>query len=151
MGKIVSRITLKQEIVPADLPSFKIMGASDVAKAMKSISDSDRERFCVLHLDARNNLNAIEEIEVGALNLSIVHPRETFKAAILNQSAAIVIGHNHPSGEVEPSDEDKSVCKEMAAAGLLLGIEVLDCVIVAGDKIHSTAAEKSKSESEKHD
>ena len=144
-NKVVSRIKLTQERVPADIPEMKISSADDVVKAVKSLPHADREKFLALHLDTRNNLNAVEEIAVGALNATLVHPRETFKNAIINQSAAIVIVHNHPSGDPEPSDEDITICKLMVQAGKFLGIEVLDCVIVADDKKFSMAEQSPES------
>ena len=97
---------------------------------MDLIGDKDREHFVALHLNARNRVVAAETISIGSLVASIVHPREVFKAAILNNSAGIICGHNHPSGELEPSPEDRDINTRLRAAGRLLGIDVLDFLIV---------------------
>jgi DNA repair protein RadC len=68
------------------------------------------------------------------LNSSIVHPREVFKAAIMNNAASIVLFHNHPSGDPEPSPEDKSVTKRLVEAGKLMGIHVMDHIIIGSSK-----------------
>jgi DNA repair protein RadC len=74
------------------------------------------------------------------LNASIVHPREVFKPAVIGSSAAVVLVHNHPSGDPEPSEEDLSITKRLVQAGELLGITVLDHVIVAGRGVVSLRA-----------
>lgn len=98
-----------------------------------------------LHLDAKNRIIAMELVSVGTLTNSILHPREVFKGAILNNSASIFLVHNHPSGDAEPSGDDLSVTERCKDAGELLGIEVLDHVIIgaskyASIKLHSEAA-----------
>ena len=86
-----------------------------------------------MHLNARNVPIAVEVVSVGSLNASLVHPREVFKAAILNNAAGLILGHNHPSGDPTPSGEDQALTRRMMAAGDLLGIEILDSVIVTPD------------------
>lgn len=90
-----------------------------------------RESFHVLLLDGRHRLIADEEISVGTLTASLVHPREVFRSAIRSSAAALVLVHNHPSGEPRPSAEDHSVTERLGAAGELIGITVVDHVIVA--------------------
>jgi DNA repair protein RadC len=85
----------------------------------------------VLLLDGRHRLITTEEVSVGTLTASLVHPREVFRDAIRNAAAALVLVHNHPSGDPSPSAEDRSVTERLRSAGLLLGIRVLDHVIVA--------------------
>ena len=95
------------------------------------IGDKDREHFVVLHLNARNRVVAAETVSIGSLVSSIVHPREVFKAAILNNAASVICGHNHPSGDLKPSQEDRDINTRLSAAGRLLGIDVLDFLIVS--------------------
>lgn len=95
------------------------------------LRDRKRESFHVLLLDGRHRLIATEEVSVGTLTASLVHPREVFRDAIRNAAAALVLVHNHPSGDPSPSAEDRSVTERLRSAGLLLGIRVLDHVIVA--------------------
>lgn len=93
------------------------------------IEDWSREHFLVILLDARNGVVGIETVSVGSLSASIVHPREVFKPALLASAAGIVVGHNHPSGDPEPSPEDLAVTKRLANAGELLGIQIHDHVV----------------------
>ncbi|MBY0399047.1 DNA repair protein RadC [Myxococcota bacterium] len=90
-----------------------------------------RESFHVVLLDARHRLLSIDEVSVGTLTASLVHPREVFREAIRQAAAALVLVHHHPSGDPSPSAEDRSVTDRLAAAGRLLGIGVVDHVIVA--------------------
>lgn len=90
-----------------------------------------QESFHVLLLDARHRLMAIDEVSVGTLTASLVHPREVFREAIRQAAAALLLVHHHPSGDPSPSPEDRSVTERLAAAGRLLGIAVVDHVIVA--------------------
>ncbi|MEO8501811.1 MAG: JAB domain-containing protein [Vicinamibacteria bacterium] len=93
------------------------------------IEDWSREHFLAILLDSRNRILGIETVSVGSLSASIVHPREVFKPAIAASAAGIVLGHNHPSGDPEPSPEDMAVTRRIHEAGTLLGIEVLDHLV----------------------
>ena len=116
-------------------PGPPLKGPEDSGRLlMDLIGDKDREHFVALHLNARNRVVAAETISIGSLVASIVHPREVFKAAILNNAAGIICGHNHPSGELEPSPEDRDINTRLRAAGRLLGIDVLDFLIVSTSK-----------------
>jgi len=95
--------------------------------------DRDKEHFWVFHLDVRNRIKLIELVSLGTLNSSLVHPREVFTRAVGERSAQIIIAHNHPSGEHTPSDEDIGLTKRLAKAGTLLGIELIDHLVVAGE------------------
>ena len=90
----------------------------------------DKETFHVLVLDTRHRLIGREQVSVGTLTTSLVHPREVFRAAILLGGASIVVVHNHPSGDPEPSAEDEAVTRRLGEAGRLLGIPLLDHVVV---------------------
>ncbi len=108
----------------------------------KSVSDPKREHFFVLLLTTRHVVLGIETVSVGSLNASIVHPREVFRPAINAAAAAIILAHNHPSGDVAPSDDDMEITNRLADAGKLLGIDVLDHVIVAGDSAYLSFRER---------
>ncbi|MBY0277380.1 DNA repair protein RadC [Candidatus Binatia bacterium] len=99
----------------------------------------DRERFLTLALDSANRLIGIETVSTGTLNATTVHPREIFKGLILANAAAFIAVHNHPSGQVKPSAEDREVTKRLAEAGDLLGIRLLDHVVLSADAFHSFA------------
>lgn len=106
-----------------------------VAALMRAIVGSDeREHFVAFRLDARSKVKGYTEVSVGTLTASLVHPREVFRAAIVAGAAAIVIAHNHPSGDATPSPEDKATTNRLVKAGALIGIQVLDHVIVSTDK-----------------
>ena len=109
-----------------------IRGPEDVVALVgRKLRREQREHFLVLLLNARHEVLAKETVSVGSLNASIVHPREVFKPAVLASAASIVLVHNHPSGDPEPSEEDISISKRLVQAGELIGIGVLDHVIIA--------------------
>ncbi len=97
----------------------------------------DRECLWTVHLNARNQVIGIEQIAVGTVDACLVHPREIFKGAILNNASAIILAHNHISGDLTPSEEDTKLTEELKKAGTLLGIQVIDHVIVSDKKICS--------------
>lgn len=108
-----------------------IRGPEDIVKLLPRMKRLEREHFLVVLLNARHEVDAVETVSVGSLNASIVHPREVFKPAILASAASVVLVHNHPSGDPEPSEEDLTITKRLVEGGELLGIGVLDHVIVA--------------------
>jgi len=100
----------------------------------KELLGSDREQFVCLHLNTKNALISWEVVSVGSLTASIVHPREVFKGAILANAASVILCHNHPSGEPTPSGADAGLTRRLVRAGEMVGIEVLDHVILAGER-----------------
>ena len=115
-----------------------ICGPDDVVAFVgRKLKREQREHFLVLLLNARHEVTGKETVSIGSLNASIVHPREVFKPALLASAASIVLVHNHPSGDPEPSEEDLGITKRLVQAGELLGIGVLDHVIVASRGIVS--------------
>ena len=110
----------------------EIRGPDDVVAFVGSkLRREQREHFLVLLLNARHEVIGRETVSIGSLNASIVHPSEVFKPAIQESAASILIVHNHPSGDPEPSEEDLTITKRLVEAGELLGIQVLDHVILA--------------------
>jgi DNA repair protein RadC len=99
-----------------------------------------REHFVVILLNARHEAIAVETVSIGSLNVSIVHPREVFKPAVVASAASIIVAHNHPSGDPEPSEEDLAITTRLAQVGELLGIALIDHVIVARRGIMSMRA-----------
>src|SRR5207302_8829691 len=99
----------------------------------------DREVFLALVLDGKNQLLGFNQVSVGSLSAALVHPREVFKAAILANAAAIILVHNHPSGDPEPSPEDRAITGRLKEAGELLGIKVLDHVVIGDGRYVSFA------------
>lgn len=94
------------------------------------IANRDRENFVAVLLNTKNEVLEISTISIGTLSNSLVHPREVFKPAVRASAASVVLAHNHPSGKVEPSREDREVTGRLVDAAEILGIEVLDHVIV---------------------
>lgn len=95
------------------------------------------EEFGVLVLDTRNRLKRLEVVSKGTLNGSLVHPREVYREAAIQQAAAIIAFHNHPSGDPMPSSEDRALTQRLCQAGKILGIDLLDHVILAAGRYWS--------------
>jgi DNA repair protein RadC len=116
---------------------IEIARSGEAAKVFRNLLsgedavDREKEHFYVAHLDIRNRIKMVELVTLGTLTSSLVHPRETFRRAVIEASAGIIVGHNHPSGEVDPSDEDMSVTKKLFECGQILGLELLDHIIVS--------------------
>lgn len=105
--------------------------AADLAAAARAvIGRSDREVFLALFLSSKHRINAIEVTAIGTLNTTLVHPRETFRGAIIACAASVAFVHNHPSGLSEPSPEDLCLTEQLLDCGELLGIRVLDHVVL---------------------
>jgi len=94
------------------------------------VGNPDREHFVALLLDGKNRITGIHQVSQGSLNQSIVHPRETLKCAVLASAAAIILAHNHPTGDLTPSREDIEITRRLREAGDILGIRVLDHIII---------------------
>jgi DNA repair protein RadC len=117
-----------------------VRSPEDVARHMVPLlRDRPNEVFFVLLLDAKNALRSKVEITSGTLNASLVHPREVYKVAIDQRAASIIVVHNHPSGNPDPSREDAEVTRQLAEAGRIVGIPLQDHLIVAGDRFTSLA------------
>ena len=99
--------------------------------------DNEREHFLMLSLDTKNALKAVHIISIGSLNASIVHPREVFYFAIQDRAASILVAHNHPSGDVAPSQNDINLTKKLYDSGEILGIPVLDHIVFGDVKFTS--------------
>jgi len=112
----------------------KISSPQDIAEIFIPIlRDEIKEKFIVVCLNSANRVIKYETISVGNLNSSVVHPREIFKVAIDNSSASIILIHNHPSGNPEPSNEDIRLTKKIVESGKILDIPVFDHLIIAGE------------------
>ncbi len=103
----------------------------DIWEELRDIREQKKEHFVVFYLDTRNQEIKRDIVSIGTLNYNLVHPREVFEPAVKNLAASIIVAHNHPSGCLEPSDEDLALTRRLVHAGKLLGIELLDHVIVA--------------------
>jgi len=139
-----STMKLRVNVVTVEAPSTDsaaptAQNPEHVAAIARAVLPTDREGFAVLHLDSRLRVRSIELVSIGTLDYTVVHPREVFKAAILQNAASIVLVHNHPSGDTTPSEEDQHLTDRIRKAGELLGIDVVDHVIIAGENHFSMA------------
>lgn len=111
--------------------SRTVRTAADIAEIARTYLDgADREHFIVLLLNAKHRVIGVNTVSIGGLTSSMVHPREVFKPAIVASAAAVIVAHNHPSGDPEPSRDDILITEQLRAAGRLMGIEVLDHIII---------------------
>ncbi|MBC3804692.1 DNA repair protein RadC [Acetobacterium fimetarium] len=141
--QIKAAIELGLRIKQKDMIDVKITSPQDIADLlMEEMQYLKQECFKIILLDTKNKVIKVEGISVGILNASLVHPREVFIKAIRQHSAAIVLAHNHPSGDPEPSAEDKNITKRLCDAGELLGIAVLDHIIIGRGTYLSFKQEK---------
>ena len=139
----IYRVVLVRESAIADAPRPQLRSSHNCAALLQTyLSGADREHFVVLMLDRKNKLIGINTVSIGSLTASVVHPREVFKPAIVANAAAIICGHNHPSGDPTPSQEDRAMTTRLVKGGTLLGIQVLDHVII-GDRTHYSFADES--------
>ena len=114
-----------------------ISSPADVDRLLRGrIANLDRENFVAVLLNTKNEVIENPTVSIGTLSTSLVHPREVFKPAVRASAASVILAHNHPSGKVEPSQEDREVTRRIGEAAEVLGIEVLDHVIV-GDGYYS--------------
>jgi DNA repair protein RadC len=124
---------------PSALVRQRIACATDVWTDLVHLRAIPQEHFVVYDLDVRHRVLAMRIVHVGTLTGVEVHPREVFRAAILNSAAALVLAHNHPSGDPSPSRQDLELTSRLREVGELCGITVLDHVIVAADGFTSLA------------
>ena len=116
--------------IPADISrALGIKEGDKVAFVLEDDIDRDKEHFYVCHVNARQHINPVELVAIGTLNHAEVHPRETFRRAIVAGSYSIIVAHNHPSGDMTPSEADIRLTQTLLKAGELLLIPLLDHII----------------------
>lgn len=137
-ARIKAAVELGQRLAAAAGSRRTIRSPGDAASLlMENMRSLDKEHFKIILLNTKNHVLGVELISVGSLNSSIVHPREIFKSAIRRSAAAIILAHNHPSGDPSPSREDEEVTRRLREAGKILGIEVVDHVILGDNRYFS--------------
>lgn len=137
---IVAAFELGRRAAAASDPKVPIRGPADIVDRFgPALRHLQQEVFTVVLLDSANHLLREVTVSTGILNSSLVHPREVFQPAILEPAAAVILLHNHPSGNPEPSAEDLRVTRQLAEAGRILGIPVHDHIIIAGHESSSFA------------
>ncbi len=121
---------------------LQVSSPADIAPLLHAyFRDKDREEFLTVLLDSANSVLGLAQISVGGLAASIVEPRQVFKVAILSNAAAVILCHNHPSGNVEPSREDLRITRQLVEAGKLMGVPVHDHIII-GQNTYTSLAER---------
>ncbi|MGM5488111.1 MAG: RadC family protein [Nanobdellota archaeon] len=129
---------LARRIRTARLQEAPITCARDVYKRMApSVAGLTKEHFIVLHLNAKNQIVKEETVSIGTLTASIIHPREIFRSAIKENANGIILVHNHPSGNPQPSDEDRIATKQLKQAADIIKIPILDHVIIGHETYFS--------------
>ena len=112
----------------------KVCSPEDVAWLMiPEMKGLDREHFKAILLNTKNGILKIVTVAIGSLNAALVHPREIFKAAVSASAAGIIVVHNHPTGNPEPSREDRDLTERFARCGDLIGIDLVDHIVIGGD------------------
>lgn len=130
---VYNTMLVKEKEVAYDLDTFRIASPYDAVQLINNtikLNQQSREFFVMLTLSTKNTVLGLHVVHMGSLNASIVHPREVFQQAILNNAASIMVFHNHPSGDTTPSNEDIIVTRRLKEAGKIIGIELLDHIIV---------------------
>jgi len=141
--QILAMSELGKRYSQAKNPIKKITSAKDVFDLFhERLKDEKQEKFIILMLNSKNHLIGEKEISKGTLDSTITHPREIFRYAIKNSAAKIILIHNHPSGDPEPSGEDLSITKTLFESGNLLGIKLIDHVIIGNKEYYSFKEEK---------
>lgn len=142
------RLTVNREKI-SDKRLTYIHGAEDIYKEFREEQESyDREHFTALYLDNSLGVLGIETLSIGSIDRAAVYPRDTIKSALLMQATSIVLMHNHPSGNRQPSAEDCSLTRIIMFAALTMQIKVVDHIIFAGDAYYSFAENGKISEYE---
>jgi DNA repair protein RadC len=137
------RIALVRERIVSTGWDRQVRASQDVATLMGPlVADLDREAFWVVLLNGKNRAIGLNLVSIGALTATLVHPREVLKPAILGNAAAIILVHNHPSGDPAPSAEDFALTKRLWAASELMGIRVLDHVVIGHEGAYSSLADQ---------
>ncbi len=127
--EIVAAIELGKRLL-VDEEKVHVVKPSDIYESLKDIRSHKKEHFIAFYLDTKHEEITRELISVGSLNETIVHPREVFEPAIRCLACSVIVVHNHPSGDTEPSKEDIALTHQLRDAGKILGITLLDHVII---------------------
>jgi DNA repair protein RadC len=139
----IYRVTLVRE---GKMPTYesRIRSSANAYSVLQEYLDGvDREHFVVMLLDQKNCAIGLHTVSIGSLTASIVAPREVFKVEILANCANILLAHNHPSGDCQPSREDRAITQRLKEAGALLGINVLDHLVIGADGRYFSFADEN--------
>lgn len=127
---VYETMTIKEGITGYLPPCTRFTSPEQIYQVFSFLRHETKEYFVSVHLDGKNRILAVDVVSQGSLNQSIVHPRETFKTALLSSAAAIILIHNHPTGDPTASQEDIAITRRLKEAGEIMGIKVLDHIII---------------------
>lgn len=118
-------------------PQKKLANPSAIYQELSHYAKKEQEHFLVISLNGNNEIIKKHVVSIGLVNQTQVHPREVFKHAIRDNATAIVIAHNHPSGQLEPSQDDRKVTRALTDASIVIGIDILDHLIITANGCYS--------------
>ena len=127
---VYENITVSEDITNYIKAGTRYTAPRQVFDTFSFLMKETKEMFLTLHLDGKNRIIVMDLVSIGSLNQSIVHPREVFKTALLSNAAAIILVHQHPTGDPSPSTEDIAITRRLKEAGEIMGIKILDHIIV---------------------
>ena len=137
----VMRPVYSREVIREDMPVYmetkRYTSPQQVFEMFRDLIWETKEFFLCIHLDGQNRIVCLDRVSVGSLNQSIVHPREVFSPAVKESAAAVILVHNHPTGDPAPSPEDIAITRRLREAGDIMGIKVLDHIIVGDGEFMS--------------
>ncbi len=128
--------------IPAEIAPFvgaPFRSSAEIFERFQGLAEMPVETFIALHLDGKNRLVGMTTCSIGSLTASLAHPRDIFRPAIANLTAGLIFLHNHPSGDPEPSAEDRQITRRLCEVGRIVGIRVLDHVVVGAGRYFSFA------------
>lgn len=134
---VYETLRVEEEVLNYLKTGSRFTTPEQVFETFRFLMQETKEHFTTLHLDGKNRVVCMDVVSIGSLNQSIVHPREVFKSACLSNAAAVILIHQHPSGDATPSQEDISITRRLREAGDIMGIKVLDHVIVGENEYTS--------------
>lgn len=132
---VYETLVIKEEVDRYLKPFTRYTSPEQVYATFSFLRIEAKEYFFAIHLDGKNRICCVDEVSVGSLNQSIVHPREVFKTALLSSAAAIILLHNHPTGDPTPSREDIEITRRLREVGDIIGIRILDHIIIGDSHV----------------
>ena len=127
---VYETLIIKEEVNHYLQPFTRYTSPEQVFDTFSFLRRETKEYFFAIHLDGKNRICCVDEVSVGSLNQSVVHPREVFKTALLSSAASIILVHNHPTGDSTPSREDIEITRRLKEAGEIIGVKLLDHIII---------------------
>ncbi|BCS52629.1 JAB domain-containing protein [Geobacter sp. SVR] len=132
---VYETLVIKEEVGSYLKPFTRYTSPDQVFATFGFLRQETKEYFFTIHLDGKNRICCVDEVSVGSLNQSIVHPREVFKTALLSSAVAIILLHNHPTGDPTPSREDIEITKRLRETGEIIGVRILDHIIIGDSHV----------------